>query len=783
MKISISGTLRAAIVLLLAVFSLTIAVSAKDDWVQVRSKNFFLIGNASEKDIRKVGTRLEQFRETFRQLLTKMSFTAPIPTNVIVFKNDSAYKPFKPKRADGKLDTFVAGFFQPGEDVNYITLSAEGEDAQTFSTIFHEYVHFMINTNFGKSKVPAWFNEGLAEYYETFQIENDQVAKLGLPQENHLRLLQQNKLMPLDQLFNVSNFQLLQTGNHSRSIFYAESWALIHYLIAGGRSAALNSFLGLVLKDVPPEKAFREAFQMDYADMESALRKYVQQSTYKYVSVTFKNKLTFDSDMRSAPLDEAETNAYLGDLLYHTNRVEDAEPFLLTALRSRPELSLANTALGMVLVREKKYDEAKPILEKAISGDQQNHRALYEYAYLLSLEARNGIGRVTAFDPSTTAKIRDALNRAISLRPDFTESYELLAFINLVNDQQLDESVALMRKALQYQPGNQRYAMRIAEILFRQKKLDEAAAMAANLSATADDEGIKRRADELVGNIRELRDFETRQKQFEATGAAGPQQARERTDDELNREAEFEQLRTINRALRPTGPSETRILGHMQKIDCTRGIVYTLNTDAGPLLLTSKDFAGLTLNTFAADAGDVAVGCDADISKFLALFTYKQKPAGTGNVRGDLVAIEFVPQDFRILTDEEMKRSFAVVPDAPVAKDQQEAIIRSIRKALLQPKEGEKREIGFLEKIDCVESGGYFDFKTTSRTLRLFSSSLTGMPIRLFTRDLEGMQFGCRMNPIDVPVVFIYQENSDPKLKADGKLVSLDFVPRDFRLD
>ena len=42
------------------------AVSAKDEWIQVRSKNFFLIGNADEKDVRKVATKLEQFRETFR---------------------------------------------------------------------------------------------------------------------------------------------------------------------------------------------------------------------------------------------------------------------------------------------------------------------------------------------------------------------------------------------------------------------------------------------------------------------------------------------------------------------------------------------------------------------------------------------------------------------------------------------------------------------------------------------------------------------------------------------
>src|ERR1044071_7458368 len=152
------------------------ATVAKDEWLQVKSKNFYLVGNASEKDIRKVGVKLEEFRETFRLVFANTNLVSPIPTNVIVFKSDAAFKPYKPRRADGKADNFIAGYFQSGEDVNYIAVSAEGDDAQMYNTIFHEYVHFLINTNFPRSEVPQWFNEGLAEYYSTFAIENDQTA-------------------------------------------------------------------------------------------------------------------------------------------------------------------------------------------------------------------------------------------------------------------------------------------------------------------------------------------------------------------------------------------------------------------------------------------------------------------------------------------------------------------------------------------------------------------------------------------------------------------------------
>src|SRR6266446_7260562 len=148
-------------------------VSAKDTWTSVRSKNFLLVGNASEKEIRQVGVRLEQFREVFSKLFTKVNFSSPVPTTVVVFKSDSSYRPFKP-------NANTAGYFQAGPDVNYITLTTEVHGEQDpFNVIFHEYTHLLVNNTVGN--VPVWFNEGLAEYYSTFSISDDKKIVLGKP--------------------------------------------------------------------------------------------------------------------------------------------------------------------------------------------------------------------------------------------------------------------------------------------------------------------------------------------------------------------------------------------------------------------------------------------------------------------------------------------------------------------------------------------------------------------------------------------------------------------------
>src|SRR5438132_6352797 len=149
------------IALALFVASTAASATAKDTWTSVHSKNFTLVGNASEKDIRLVANRLEQFRQVFGLLFPTVTLNSPVPTTVIVFKSDSSYKPFK-------VNPNVSGYFQPGEDVNYITLSTEkSSDDQPFRTIFHEYVHLLVENTMGAT-VPLSFKVGLAEYYSTF---------------------------------------------------------------------------------------------------------------------------------------------------------------------------------------------------------------------------------------------------------------------------------------------------------------------------------------------------------------------------------------------------------------------------------------------------------------------------------------------------------------------------------------------------------------------------------------------------------------------------------------
>ncbi len=790
-----------SITLFCLVLFLTIPAAAKDTWVSVRSKNFFLIGNASEKEIRQVATKLEQFRETFRRLFPRNKFTSSIQTNVVVFKNASSYKPFKPKRADGKVDEWIAGYFQSGEDVNYITLSTEGEKENTYGTIFHEYVHFLLDTHFGKSEVPPWFNEGLAEYYQTFQIQEDSKILLGNIQDSHLLLLQQNKLIPLKTFFQIDNYSLHQNANHSRSIFYAQAWALIHYLIQGNKGANgenLSKFLTLIMNKAEPEQAFQQIFGYSYATMEEALKKYVAQRVFQGTMFTLKEKLVFDADMTSAPLSEAEANAYLGDLLYHTHEYEAAEIYLQKALALDENASMANTTLGLVRMRQRKFDEAKKYLEKAIAGGQKNHFAYYNHAYVLSREEMDEFGYASGYPAEKAARIRRSLQKAIEINPDFTESYRLLAFVSMVNNDNLDEAISYLKKALSLQPGSQDYALLIAQIYLRQEKYKEAKELAGKLSKTAGDEAVRSGAESVLRNVEQREEFlagiEKARKDAGMSGQAPPvlKQRKSLSDEEIARIQADSVIDGVNRMLQKPKEGEKQVVGFLQKIACAKGEVsYTVKTAHEVFQLASKDFASLDLLSLTPESESKEFGCAAQFQDILAVIVYR--PGKDAKATGTLVSLAFVPKTFKLKTAEELANSQEVIvvdeaeegggeAGAGLDAQRKEAMLRAIGEALRKPLAGEKRALGILEKTECSAGKVFFFVKSGADVLKLRANSPQDVLISSFIPAAGQMRFGCGAKMPPVSAVVSFRPSGDPKAKDNGELVSLEFVPDSLKL-
>ncbi len=444
---------------------------AKDTWTSVRSKNFFLAGNASEKDIRKAAIKLEQFRDVFTMLFPKAKLSSSVPTRVLVFKDKGTYKPFMPVY-QGKINE-VAGFFQPGSDINYITLTAELRDSHPYSTVFHEFVHSLTNEN--TIRLPTWFNEGLADYYSTFEItDGDKKVWLGKVVANHVLWLREKKFMPLPQLFAITTGSAEYNEKDKKGVFYAQSWAMVHYLMLGDngkRRPQLSQFLRLLGNGVAQGEAFEQAFKTDYSVLEKELRDYINRDSYKVEVVTMNEKLQFDTEMQAAPLGEAEAQFYLGDLLLHMHR-DEAEEYLQRAITLDSKLALTHSAMGVLRMRQKRPAEAKQHLQQAVTIGSDNHLVHYYYAFALSREGMDENNIVKAFSPESVQAMREHLEKAIKLAPNFAESYFLLAFVSVVTGENLDLAAEHLKRVLALTPGRQEVGFMLGQVYMRQQVLE-----------------------------------------------------------------------------------------------------------------------------------------------------------------------------------------------------------------------------------------------------------------------------------------------------------------------
>ena len=614
------------------------AAQAKDNWISVRTPNFLLVSNAGEKDVRQIATKLEQFREVFTKLFSGAKFNTPVPTTVVLFKSLGSYKPFALPNA--------AGYFQKGEDVNYITLSTDPVQ-DPFSTIYHEYVHVLVDNTSGN--VPAWFNEGLAEYYSAFAIEEDRKVHLGELIPYHLQALREGKLYPLRTLFAVDHYSPEYNEGSKKGMFYAESWALVHYLILGNdgkRLPQLGKFLQLVTRGATIDEAFTQAFQTDIATLEKELKKYIEGHTFRMQIATFERKLEFDSEFTTSPLSEADAQAYLGDLLLHVNRSNDAETRLQQALTIDPKQPMALASLGILRARQGRFDEAQKYLQAAANASSGNYLVHYYYAYALSREGMDANNFVSIYASETAARMRAELAKAIELNPAFPESYSLLAFVNTVTGEDLDGTIKLLNKALTLAPGRQDLSLLLAQVYLRQQKPDLAKQILEPLRNTKD-RNIKRQAELILASVKEYEDAMAR---FNA----GPPSLQEPKSESTAREpaaTSMSESDYLRESLRPVEAGEMRIQGLFVKLDCNNNGVAFFMIQSGDKLYKIRATALGNVQLISYVQGPTEVSCGARKNQENVVMTFRPSSDAKdvkAKIDGDAIAMELVPKDFQL---------------------------------------------------------------------------------------------------------------------------------------
>ena len=70
--------------------------------------------------------------------------------------------------------------------------------------------------------------------------------------------------------------------------------------------------------------------------------------------------------------------------------------------------------------------------------------------------------------------MRAELRKAIALKPDFPESYALLGFINVVRNEEVDETIKLLKRVVTMSRSNERVVFMLAQLYMCKQDFAEA---------------------------------------------------------------------------------------------------------------------------------------------------------------------------------------------------------------------------------------------------------------------------------------------------------------------
>ena len=421
----------------------------------------------------------------------------------LAVRDGKAFRTLEPAAylAKGQLD--LAGLFLSTPDKNYVLLRLDAEQEQhPYASIYHEYTHLQFRD--AGEWMPLWLNEGLAEFFQNTEIRSKDVL-VGEPSVEDILYLRQHQILPLQTLFKVDHNSPYYHEEQKGSVFYAESWALTHYLEVTDRQKGTNrvpDYFRLVSQHQDPVTAAETAFG-DLKRLQDELENYIRLASYKEFILPSAAAPLDESSYKSQPLTQPQADALRADFLANVERKQDARTLLDAVLKADPGDAQAHETMGYLAMHDGDKEAARKWYGEAVKLNSQSFLANYYFAVL----SMNGDGALQ--DPAVEASLR----AAIRLNPNFAPAYDQLAGLFAMRHENLDEAHMLNVQAIALDPRNLAYRMNAASVLMTMRKYDDAAAV---LRAAAK---APRSPDEQALLASRLKQIETIQTQGALSGA------------------------------------------------------------------------------------------------------------------------------------------------------------------------------------------------------------------------------------------------------------------------
>lgn len=569
----------AALATLLPILGAWVASDPNQGWIEVRSPHFVVSSNAGEKEARRIADQFEQIRALFHTAFPNLRVDPAEPVLIIAAKNENTMKMLLPEEWEVKGHVHPGGLYQQGEDKHYVVLRLDSEGENPYHPLYHEYTHVLLHLNF--ATLPLWLDEGLAEFYGNSRL-GDKESKVGTIDQSHLYILGQNKLLPIETLLKVEQGSPYYNEADQASVFYAESWALVHYLMLdpdAHEQQLLKNFFAALDKSGSQIEAARQAFG-DLKRFGQVIEAYSRQRMFRVA--LFKNgQQAADKTYAARSLSAGEVLALRGDCASHRKMFEQAKPLLEQAVQMEPNLAIGHEALGYYLYRKEDESGADREMKKAMELGSTSFVAPYYHGLLV---LHGGLG-----PPEMMREAVKSLEKATQINPQFAPAFEGLAQAYSTAPETQKQALDAGIRAVQLEPATQVYAINLVSLLLNADRDADARQLAQRIldKAASPEEAQEARA--LLDRIKE-------REQWSAQMKARAEAAAKVTSEKAVASVATAQPVTSSSTAAPVKAEDLLAVdGVIGGIDCSRRPAITMTLKGGnrPMRFRASDFGAV----------------------------------------------------------------------------------------------------------------------------------------------------------------------------------------------
>lgn len=426
------GARSGAIVLVLALAAQATAES--DRWFESQSPRATVLSNMSPDAAARLEATVERAAGALAQITGSSNALRRVP--VLFGEDEATARTLLPQYWEHR-GARPAGAYWAGPYRDCVVVRTDGASNELLSRVLHEYTHVLIHQR--AHDVQPWFDEGLSELLGS-AVVGPTAVEVGRPPARHLQMLASRRSwIPISEL--VAMARVPDSSDKRRlEAFYAESWALVHYLtLADGATT---------VRLTPPTID-------DPASLERQLAAYVEARRFR--TLRFDMPPQAGSDARSdtvRQIPEAKAATLRAGCIAEGDRPEAAVPLLERALAADPADLGALETMGYVRFQTNQPIEAAHWFDRAIATGKAGHLSYYYRAVL------------TTVVPGEFSE-RDLLGLSIELSPSFAPAIDRLGWLEASVAGGEARGLELIGRSIELDPENVAYWIDLARLRLR----------------------------------------------------------------------------------------------------------------------------------------------------------------------------------------------------------------------------------------------------------------------------------------------------------------------------